>query len=240
MRGRRGPSVALAIGLVAFAVWVTGAAGTAQACTCAQPPTEREVDRAAETIIVGRPAAVIEHDDTTEIEYVVDVEVLHKGEITDPVSLFTPREAGHCGVGLAEGQLYKLYPRRGDDGRLRIELCGGNRPATDADLEPLVLDPPAPPTTAPPTAAPPPTTAAAPSSSTLTTLVPPALSTATSASLLVPSTTGSTGPDDEAALAIDDDGDDDGDGFVAAVGTAVVAAVGGAVVSYWLQRGRRS
>lgn len=240
MRRRRGPAVALAVTAVVFTMWFVGSAVPAQACSCAVPPDEATRDAQAETIIVGRVASVTEHEGTDEatgeVEYVVRVEVLHKGEITDPVSLWTAADDGLCGVHLDVDLLYKLYPRRADDGRQRITLCDGNRQATQADLEPLELTPtPDPTATTAGTSGATTSSTGPPGSVTTATTAPFGMSTST-APVLPTSTSTSARPSDALpAIGIDDDGDGDGTGLLLpALGVVAVASVG--VAAFALRR----
>lgn len=233
--------------VVAFAMWFVGSAGPAQACSCAAPPDdldpaeqERLLDLEADTIIVGRAVAVTEHpgDDPAmgQLEYTFRVDVLHKGEITDPVSLWTANNGGMCGERLELDQSYKLYPRRSDDGRYRIGLCNGNRPATEADLEPIDFTPSTTATTGVPRA----TTSTGPPARVTTSTSPPFGTSTSSSSTSVPATIPSITtppPSDDAAIAIDDDSDDDGTGvLLPAMGGLAAAAVGTAAFALWRAR----
>lgn len=229
---------------IVFTMWFVGSADPARACSCIRPPDEATLDAAADTIIIGRATAVTEHEVAAnrapELEYTVQVEALHKGEIPQPVGLWTASDSAACGVHLDIGQLYKLYPRRTEAGRYEIGLCDGHRLATDADLEPVEPTPSTTGTTIGnrPSAT---TTTGPPVSS--TTSIPPVLpSTSTSTTSTLPPLGSTTIPPldddaDNAAVDVGDNSDGDAGVLLPAVGGLAVAAVGVAALSMWRRQG---
>jgi hypothetical protein len=219
-RVRRGAALAVVMAVATLAVWFVGLAGPAAACSCMANPPEPELDAMSEIVIVGRVTAVSGHESSPEpfdVAYEVDVEVVHKGDVPDPATLWTAGDSSACGIRLELGELYKLYPRRTTDGRLHVGLCDGHRPATDADLAPPTTTPTTSPTPSTTEPEPPATTTPPPSTTTL----PPSSTTSTTSTT---TPLDGDGDADEASVTIAEDGDD-------GLGLALPAAGAGAALS---------
>jgi hypothetical protein len=184
---RRAAGIVTLIVLAATASLVL-LAGPARACSCASDPdmTPEERDRlgteAHDWVFVGRVEEVTRPDSRDggssgqAIPVTLSVYSATKGDVTNPMEVWTASDGAMCGYHFEVGTAYKVFAYRPgeEDGRPFVSLCGPTRLATDDEVR-GGLQPPTP-TTSPPTTttpAPPPTT------TTTTTTEPPTTTTTT-------------------------------------------------------------
>lgn len=168
---------------VVGAIGFLGAA-PASACSCggaASPPTESGAITQADAVFTG---TVIErHDDnpptsTPEgpayssgrtIRWVVDVDSVQKGQVTDPQDVLSAADEATCGYTFRLGTAYRIFASHGPEG-LAVGSCGFTHPlgspATYADDPPDSAVTTAPEPTTSSSLAAPPTTGPAPSPTT--------------------------------------------------------------------------
>lgn len=182
---RRAAGIVTLIALAATASLVL-LAGPARACSCASDPdmTPEERDRLGteehDWVFVGRVDEVTRPDSSgggssgQAMPVTLSVYSATKGDVTNPMEVWTASDGGTCGYPFQVGSAYKVFASHlGDeDGRPFVSLCGPTRLATEDEVR-VGLQPPTP-TTSPPTTttpAPPPTT------TTTTTTEPPTTTT---------------------------------------------------------------
>lgn len=102
------------------------------ACACSCAPSSRvENFLSADAVFHGTVLTHIYHGDPKEswdadVEWIFDVESTLKGEVPDPVSVWSSAGSGTCGVWFQDGGRYEVYTRIGE-GKHWTGLCSGNR-----------------------------------------------------------------------------------------------------------------
>jgi hypothetical protein len=128
----------LLAGLVVAGGSVLALPGTAHACSCVPADPRQLVDRAdavvwAEVRDVRSPA-----DGTGQAHYLLDVETVYKGEVTERVQVDSAASGAACGLEDIRADRRYVFFLRGAGSRYTADLCGGTGRAVDrAELRSL-------------------------------------------------------------------------------------------------------
>lgn len=102
------------------------------ACSCAVMTPEEQF-ASADAVFVGTIVQKVDHADPGEhggpggeAEWVFDVESISKGEVADPVSVWTGA-AAMCGYSFSKGSRYEVYAHSSENGRWTTSICTGTK-----------------------------------------------------------------------------------------------------------------
>ena len=138
---------ALGLTLVATTLVVAGAAGPAQACSCA-PSTDQQAFDRADAVFVGRVTDRDADDSGPErstfdpVVWTFEVSKVFKGRVTSDQEIVSPRGGASCGLDLVEGDRYYLFAWLDSSfpevelgaGQFAADLCNGTRRVSQESL----------------------------------------------------------------------------------------------------------
>ena len=111
-------------------VWIAGHGEPVGACSCAQVAPEESFEQASD-VFVGRIELVDDSDEFREpyeVDYVMRIDGVFKGEAFSSQLVTTPQRGGACGVEMTVNGSYLVHASRRNDTELFTSLCAGNQP----------------------------------------------------------------------------------------------------------------